>query len=190
MQQVYLTKGQRFEMVPAIVSIGESENTKSLVIDHGAMYDKIIAGLPAGHAVVVGKFQAEDGRVHPVIVERGTGKYFYDTDTVVSDGKSPVQPRNGIRAPTGRVYLGTGVQFTLAGTAVMLGARANAEDASINWGSAIDLAGGRFDPTNTPDNTYNGVLVGEFTDYDAEDNPEIHAVYLELFTERFYYYNK
>jgi hypothetical protein len=79
---VFLYKGQSFNLIPAIVTLGESESTRSLTLNWEKIYDKVLEGRPVGSELIVGKFTDDKNVEHDVYVERGTGKYFY---TIVKD---------------------------------------------------------------------------------------------------------
>jgi hypothetical protein len=182
MKKVYLVKGQNFQLIPAVVSVGDDENTKSLSINMGAIYDKVLTGLPVGHEIVIGKFESAPGKVHPVIVEQGTGKFYYDEELIVGI------PEKNVRSKfhKGRWYLGAGSAFTLtSGAIIKLGGTATMRGATFDFESAIELAAHKRDLKNITDGISNGVEIGSIVDSETgEDLP----VYFERHTERFYFY--
>jgi len=92
-----------------------------------------------------------------------------------------------VPSPHRRIYLPQGSGFTVVGgIAVRLGFQANTADTVFDWGSAIDLAGGKTDPDYVVDGIVMGALVGEFTD--DVDVEKVHQVYMERNSELFYYY--
>lgn len=180
MDKVYLAKGQSFHMTPAIVTLGEGENTKSLTLNHRAIYDKILTGLPVGDEIVVGKFEAPNGQIHPVIVEQGTGKYYYDASVVIENLSRPMPKHH-----KGKWYLGVGASFTLGeGAVVTLGPTATLRGAKFDMDAAIAIAGNKRDPLNVTDGISNGVKIGTIVGEDCSDID----IFFERFTERFYFY--
>jgi hypothetical protein len=89
--------------------------------------------------------------------------------------------------PHQRNYLAWNDGFTLVhGAAIRIGALCTSGDVKIDWGAVIDLAGGKVDPDYKVNGEPQGALVGEFTDND--DPAIVHEVYMERYTERFYFY--
>ena len=182
MKKVYLTKGQNFQLLPAVVTVGESEDTKSLALNMGAIYDKVLSGLPVGHEIVVGKFEASPGKVHPVIVEQGSGKYFYDEDITVGIPEKNVRSKHH----RGRWYLGAGSVFTLNGGGIMkLGGTGSMRGASFDFDSAIEAAGSKPDTKNIVDGKSLGIAIGSIVDVETGTDLD---VYFERNTEKFYFY--
>lgn len=183
MKKVYLVKGQNFQLIPAVVTIGETEDSKSLALNLGAIYDKVLSGLPVGHEVVVGKFEAAPGKIHPVIVERGTGKYYYDEELVIGIPEKTVRSK----FHNARWYLGAGSAFTLtSGGVIKLGGTANMRGATFNFESALEAAGHKLDQKNIIDGRSNGLEIG--TIVDSETGGDL-PVFFERHTERFYFYD-
>jgi hypothetical protein len=90
-------------------------------------------------------------------------------------------------SPHRRTYLPQGAGFTIVGgIEVRLGLLTSTADAIFDWGSAIDLAGGKVDPEYMLDGIPQGALVGEFTDDDRKMS--VREVYMERGSELFYYY--
>jgi hypothetical protein len=90
-------------------------------------------------------------------------------------------------SPHRRIYLAQGAGFTVVGgIAVRMGLLTSTADATFDWGSAIDLAGGKTDPDYVVDGVVMGALVGEFTDDDEQST--VRQVYMERNSELFYYY--
>ena len=101
----------------------------------------------------------------------------------------PEQARVSIFTPQPhrRIYMAQGAGFTIVGgIAVRLGGLASSFDTTFDWGSAIDLAGGKVDPEYMLDGIPQGALVGEFTDDD--EKMSVRQVYMERGSELFYYY--